>query len=123
MTSHIKKTVKQALLGAMVLGLAIGASSWTKASNALNETWYYHGPDDLDEIVEASNYSKELPEQSCGFNETICEIEAPADPFDSTIPHMGANVGTGSETVASQITQARTSNFTQNETVQSFREL
>lgn len=123
MTTNIKKTVKQGLIGAMVLGAAIGFSSWTKAINASSETWYYHGPDNPAAILEASNYSKELPEQACGVDQTICEIQAPADPFDSTIPDMGASVGTGTQTVADQITEARTNNFTPNETVQSFREL
>lgn len=90
----------------------------------VNQTWYYNGGP-LDSPTDASKYSLDANELCGGEPTTICKILAPADPLDSNIPHMEAEVDPENpepQTVADQIAEALSSTPTENATVQSFRD-
>lgn len=90
-------------------------------AKAANQTWYFHGQDSEENVVNSNLYeSFESTEKDCGIPQTICSILAPEDPLNPGHPKMDELVN-ASETVASQILDAR-DNLQSNATVTEFRE-
>lgn len=129
MNATIKKTLGTITVLALVFGIYIGVNAREIKVEpvqkvVVTQTWYYNGGP-LDSPTDASKYSLDANELCGGEPTTICKILAPADPLDSNIPHMEAEVDPENpepQTVADQITEALSSTPTENATVQSFRD-
>lgn len=120
--------------GALIAGIIIGANAHDKKEDGkvdkevktilVNSSWKYNGGED-DDPHDASLYVKiEDTNPSCpGIAETVCRLNAPADPSNPSRPDMSASVTTsgGTFTVAQRITSALTSPIQTNETVDGLR--
>lgn len=119
----------------ILLGLvmAFGAQSFTNKEEVkpvvkpalLTQQWHFNGSS-TDSPTDASKYSLAASEPCNGEAETICRINAPANPLNPSQPDMSAIAVPASPsspaiTVGSQITAAQSSK-NGNETVLSFRE-
>ena len=123
----------------ILLGLvmAFGAQSFNNkeevkvekkpAKVVTNQTWYFIGTSS-DDPTDASKYSTSLPSgKSCNSApfQTVCEIQAPANPSNSSQPDMNHLVSS-SQTVEQRIEEAiqslePTETPLENETVTAFR--
>lgn len=135
MKTLAKRIIGTMSIGVMALGISLSANAQRIQSEkevkgekevktvAANQVWSYHGTSS-DSPTDPSKYSLG-PSDECGtLSETICQINAPANPSNPSQPDMTALVTpSGSSTpttIALRINTANSSK-TPNETVTDFR--
>lgn len=135
MRTLVKRFISTMSIGVMVLGISFSANAQSIKSEkevkgekevkiiAANQVWSYHGTSS-DSPTDPSKYSLG-PSDECGtLSETICQINAPANPSNPSQPDMTALVtppgSSTPTTIALRISTANSSK-TPNETVTDFR--
>ena len=136
MKTLVKRIIGTLGTGALIAGIIIGANAHDKKENGkvdkevktvlVNSSWKYNGGED-DNPHDASLYTKITDtDPTCpGLPETVCKLNAPADPSNPSKPDMSASVttATGTFTVSQRITSALSASPIQtNETVTGLRE-
>ncbi|WP_367210771.1 hypothetical protein [Sphingobacterium sp. R2] len=135
MRTLVKRFISTMSIGVMALGISFSANAQSIKSEkevkgeqevktvAANQVWSYHGTSS-DSPTDPSKYSLG-PSDECGTrSETICQINAPANPSNPSQPDMTALVtppgSSTPTTIALRISTANSSK-TPNETVTDFR--
>ncbi|PUV22894.1 hypothetical protein [Sphingobacterium athyrii] len=135
MNKVVKRIIGTMSIGVMTLGISLGANAQSIKNEKevkgekesimvrANQVWSYHGTSS-DSPTDPSKYSLGPSEECEGAKQTICQINAPANPSNPSQPDMTALVtpsGSSTPTTIALRISAANSSKTPNETVTDFR--